>query len=76
MNTDPFKTREVLARLPQCTQRFWTWLTALTHQREQPRKSWTANQHMAAYLATCVVAFALAGWTTQQLAVMAVQPLI
>jgi hypothetical protein len=76
MKTNPFKTREALACLPRFTQRFWTWLTALTHQNEAQREPWTTNQHMAAFMATCVVAFALAAFTTQEMTRLAAQALV
>jgi hypothetical protein len=76
MKPNPFTAREALARLPRFTQRFWTWLTGLTHSNEAPRKPWSADQHVLVFLATCVLAFALAAWTTQQMVLLALPPLI
>jgi hypothetical protein len=75
VESNPLKTREALARFPRFTQRFWTWLTALTHQNEAPRKPWSVDQHVAAFMATCVLAFALAVFTTQEMTRLAAQAL-
>ena len=71
MKTHPIETREALAKLHKSTQRFWTWLTALTHRNEPPREPWTAAQHYAAFLSVAVVAFSMAAWSSQHLYTLA-----
>ena len=67
MNPNPLRTRETLARLHKRTQRFWTWLTGLTHRDEAPRPPWTVNQHMATFLSVATAAIGLAAWSAQTL---------
>lgn len=71
MNSDPFESREALARLPRFTQRFWTWLSGLTHQDELPRSPWSVSQHLWAYAGVAGMAIGLSAWATQTLVAMA-----
>lgn len=67
MRLNPIDNREALAKLPAFTQRFWTWLTGLTHRGEPARRPWTVNRHLASF--ACVFAFGigLTGWASQTL---------
>lgn len=71
MRPNPIDNRETLAKLPSFTQRFFTWLTGLTHRDEPSRYPWTVNQHLFAY--GCVFAFGigLTGWASQSLYLIA-----
>lgn len=67
MNPHPIDNREALAKLPARTQRFWTWLTGLTHQDELPRKPWTPKRHLAVYALALVMSVGITGWAAQTL---------
>ena len=70
MRPHPIDNREALAKLPAITQRFWTWLTGLTHHAEPRRKPWTANQHLLAYAFVFVIAIGLTSWGSQTIYVI------
>jgi len=63
----PLAVREALARFPRSTQRFWTWLTGLTHRGEPLRSPWTALQHLLAFVTVATIAFAISTWYMQKL---------
>ena len=44
---NPLSTRDALARLPEFTQRFWTWLTGIARPQEMSRRRWTPAEHLA-----------------------------
>lgn len=67
MKTHPIDNREALATLPARTQRFWTWLTGLTHRTEPSRKPWTPKRHLAVYAFALVMSVGITGWAAQTL---------
>ncbi|KGM39777.1 hypothetical protein JY96_06360 [Aquabacterium sp. NJ1] len=67
MRPNPIDNRDALAKLPRFTQRFWTWLTGLTHSKEPPRKPMGVTQHLLCYLFVVVLASALSVWSCQTL---------
>jgi hypothetical protein len=67
MRLNPIDNRDALAKLPRITQRFWTWLTGLTHRDEPVRQPWTVNQHLFAYVCVFAMGAGITGWATQSL---------
>lgn len=68
----PIDLREELARrFPRWMQRFFTWLTGLTHRGEAPRPPWSPQQHLWAYFGVAGMAIGLTGWSAQTLADLA-----